>query len=818
MAKKETRKNKAEKPDEAWSAGPLHVARFGSNLLMHTDLSQADIDKLQAELVAKYPEQVATIDRLVGDIAAMVANLPADALMQRGWWQLANHQTKISAESDVGFDESLALRMVDYVQSVIASVTSQANAKKELVDEDYEALTKKVEELFLHINHHYQVCATAKERSENKDFDLDFEEFRFKAQIYWANVRGDRYQVHEAIYLREMFTPHSDVLEELFGVTAEDFVRDLSRLVEHFAHGINDLIGDAVSFQKDVLAEMEKRLEIEGDAVEDFSALMALVIEEKGWKERGRTALGNLIGMDFFDVEKNTQLPRALLDELAWGPGEETDFFAPGQFRGWPLRVWPVFRRPFLRLNGRIYCFDHYSLYDNIYRVMQRAVERLKPDYKQRWNQIQCQTTEDLPFGYLARILPGATIVRPIYYPVDKPDGTKNWAEADGALIYDDHMFVVEVKGGAFTQAPPSTDFPKYIRSLEKLLLDPAAQGRRFLDYLRSADSVPIYDKEHVQVGILRHKDYRSITICAVTLDPLTELAAQVQHLRKVGVDVGTEPVWACSINDLRAYADIFDNPLTFLHFVDQRIVASKSDVIRLEDELDHLGMYLKHNHYSTYAKELRGDSNARMTFGSYRDEIDRFFAARLLDPSTPCFLKQKTPARFSEIIEVLSISNGAGRARVAGALLDWDDAWRTNIANAVDFELSQQPANKRAKPAVIGHRKLGAQIVYCWGPSVSRNAADALEHAKSVIILQGDQTGLLLELTYDVALKLQTVNWTWLDAASISVEERERLADRVERLRLARLANAASDSKVGRNDPCPCGSGKKHKKCCLSR
>ena len=23
-------------------------------------------------------------------------------------------------------------------------------------------------------------------------------------------------------------------------------------------------------------------------------------------------------------------------------------------------------------------------------------------------------------------------------------------------------------------------------------------------------------------------------------------------------------------------------------------------------------------------------------------------------------------------------------------------------------------------------------------------------------------------------------------------------------------------DKKVGRNDPCPCGSGKKHKKCCL--
>ncbi len=25
-----------------------------------------------------------------------------------------------------------------------------------------------------------------------------------------------------------------------------------------------------------------------------------------------------------------------------------------------------------------------------------------------------------------------------------------------------------------------------------------------------------------------------------------------------------------------------------------------------------------------------------------------------------------------------------------------------------------------------------------------------------------------------------------------------------------------AGDAKVGRNDPCPCGNGKKYKKCCL--
>jgi uncharacterized protein YecA (UPF0149 family) len=25
-------------------------------------------------------------------------------------------------------------------------------------------------------------------------------------------------------------------------------------------------------------------------------------------------------------------------------------------------------------------------------------------------------------------------------------------------------------------------------------------------------------------------------------------------------------------------------------------------------------------------------------------------------------------------------------------------------------------------------------------------------------------------------------------------------------------------EAKVGRNDPCPCGSGKKYKKCCMSK
>ncbi|HPQ47262.1 MAG TPA: SEC-C metal-binding domain-containing protein, partial [Clostridia bacterium] len=40
-------------------------------------------------------------------------------------------------------------------------------------------------------------------------------------------------------------------------------------------------------------------------------------------------------------------------------------------------------------------------------------------------------------------------------------------------------------------------------------------------------------------------------------------------------------------------------------------------------------------------------------------------------------------------------------------------------------------------------------------------------------------------------------------------------LEERVEIKKQYNVDNTAVSQKVGRNDPCPCGSGKKYKKCC---
>ncbi len=87
----------------------------------------------------------------------------------------------------------------------------------------------------------------------------------------------------------------------------------------------------------------------------------------------------------------------------------------------------------------------------------------------------------------------------------------------------------------------------------------------------------------------------------------------------------------------------------------------------------------------------------------------------------------------------------------------------------------------------------------------------------------------LLLELTYTSRGVLHQVDWKWVRPDDIPKGELPRLRAMAEKLRQGRkgatIRNqqiqpaARSESnrrKIGRNERCPCGSGKKYKRCCI--
>ncbi|MGZ8245250.1 hypothetical protein [Methylomagnum sp.] len=655
------------KPDEEFSRGPLHFARFGKDVIFQSNWSEGEFLRFQEKLVTDFPSVIEKINGLVEQIAEIVSELPPEPLLQRSWWDMAMKHILIEAEADVGTDEAVSVRMLDYIQSVIASVKPKDKQKDDVMEEDWLVLRKLVEDLFRTLNFEYQICRTANDRISKPDFNEEAEEFYFKAQLYWCNVRGKRYQAHERQYLSEIFNPHSDVFMELFDISANEFVEDIIKIIKAHSFGIEETIKELDKFRLDTLSALEKKLKSEGkEDGKSFADLMQDVIKDNGWQQRSDDVFGKFFGVALFDVQKSTNLPVKLLEKLSWSAGEESAFFSDGDFKGWPLRIWPIFKRPFIRLNNRFYCFHVSSLLDYMYRAMQRIIFELKPDYKETWKLIQQKASEDLPLYYLQKLLKNAKIVQSVYYPING----KDWCEADGLLTFDGNLFIVESRGGAFTYTSPATDFCAYIASLKNLVLKPATQGKRFIDYLNKSDEVPLYDSKHQVIDNLRKADFSNIYILAVTLDPFTEIAAQIQHLRKLGVNVGDYPIWSVSLDDLRIFADIFDNPLLFMHFAEQRMLAFQTEVLQLEDELDHLGLYLEHNAYSIYAQEKIGRSKSRINFHGYRSKIDKHFRARFfgLDKIPP--LAQDTPPRILEIIEYLSRSTKEGRSKLSSYLL----------------------------------------------------------------------------------------------------------------------------------------------------
>ena len=78
-----------------------------------------------------------------------------------------------------------------------------------------------------------------------------------------------------------------------------------------------------------------------------------------------------------------------------------------------------------------------------------------------------------------------------------------------------------------------------------------------------------------------------------------------------------------------------------------------------------------------------------------------------------------------------------------------------------------------------------------------------------------------LIEICVDNQDSIKDVNYEYLTQSSIPAEDRGRLrelGDYYSKRRTASFLIQNHKKKIGRNDPCPCGSGKKYKKCCLGK
>jgi hypothetical protein len=798
-------RKKHREPDEVIQAGPMTFAKFGRMIYGVKHQTPEEHKKDLQRFSDALPTIVTQIDRAVARAADIITSVKPLDLLVRAATEYLVSQIGVEAEVDITREHGLAYRMIDYIQNVIASA-SQKSEQHKLLDEEWLDLKKIVEEIFDVVNLPYQMARSARAQLTDPAYDRHLDEFMFKTQVYWTAVRGDRYLPHAIEQLRSLLSPHDDVLRSLFNVSTDALVLGIQVLLESLVAGASKAGNDLLSFRERVIAATVKLAE--DGAQGEPEDLMRQVAHSAEYARESTDIFDRLFGAGRFDVGRVTGLPDAFLRELAWAPGEESTFFAAGELRGWPLRVWPLHQRPFLAIEGKYYCFDLY-FHDSLYRAIQRLVTRLQPSYAAEWNTKQKEASESLPIELLKQLLPGAQSYRSIYYRF-KPAGAPKteWFECDALVTYDDSLFIVEVKAGATTYTSPATDFEAHVRSARSLIEQPLIQGRRFAEYVGTHPEVAIFNGRHKEVARLRRSDFRRIIVCAITLDNLTEVAAQVEHLESFGVNLPPGTVWAFSLDDLRVFRDVLRNPLVFMHYVTQRLRAAASPAVKLDDELDHIGLYLAHGDYRAHAEAtMTGDTPP--SFHGYRTEVDKFYHAGVGDPmnETPPAVA-KLPARLYEIIDVLAQQQKRGRILVSNTLLDLTEQQRRWFEEGVILGI------KEAKGGITRPISVPTTLpttLVCAIATRPHNRIDLRRHALANAVMLKEDERLLLELSFTEAGGLRDVSFEMIRPADLDSEEAEKIRRIAEGLLAQRFAKAGD---VGRNDPCPCGSGKKLKKC----
>lgn len=794
------RTNKQMPFDEFYSNGIFELGRMDNLVSLKNNYTEQDILEQNEKLARQYEGKKAEIDALIMDIRKNISKCnPLSLLMEamdRGMLNMINTVSEIQIEGKQNFE----LRAVEYIQSILVSQENFFEKFDNKKDELIERVLEEVDELYMKTQLFYIFWA-AKAMLEDEDLNENDIQYIMEAQLM-GNVRGKRYQFQQLTNIKNLLLPHSDKMQEIYGVSAQNLLAGLEKLEYSLSSAKIDsmkgLFNEFLEFQKAA----------KGKSQEDIEKLLNGIRDSQQNLELSKKCFGT----DLYDIKKVTGWSDILVDSLSWSIGECNDFIDNRDFSGWIIRDLPVQKKPFIKINGVSYCFDYYNLFDNIYRIIQKDIKRHDSEYTTRWAEIQQNASESLVEEQFKRLLPGCQSYVGNYYPIG--NSLKQMDENDILILYDDTIIIAEVKAGSFTYTPAITDYKAHKKSFDSLIGKADYQCERTLSYIDKSKQAIFYDDKKNEKLTINKEKYKNIYTFCVTVDNFNAFEAKIEKMNFLQINSGTI---AISVDDLEVYAEYFDSPLYFLHYLKQRKAATKSKTLLLSDELDHLGMYIVHNNYKMYADEF-DDCNSFLAFG-YREDLDAYFASlhcKEVESDKPL---QEIPDEIKKMISIVEERKLQGRVSFTNFLLDYEPATRIQFVESIFYLLKRQKEIGRMFPA-FGNGDVMYGCFVKQNGIIELSEEDGLSYMYANMMKLGKNESWYILLQYDELNTLKDVYFKKLyiediDKYGYDKEKLRKLADVVYQNRVAEVMKKQHKKKIYPNDLCPCGSGKKYKKCC---
>lgn len=785
--------------DNYYNDGVFEFLQQGTLTSMKNLMSAEQHKEFYANLYSEYENKVNKINELVSQLRSEIAQCDPLQLLKFAHSMFMMSSINKVSEIEYGMSEIAAMRGIEYIQSVIVS-TETINNDDGDNEERFHLVNKLIEDLYTLLQEfpfYWGAHAT-----NELGYSDDLVKYIVEATMTGL-IRGNRYQFQHKRLLEQLLLEQDELMSEVLQISHKQFIDGIVKLEYSLSSANADSLNDLIHKFDEWTEFMEQNPD------ED-----ALDLFKDQNKEANGKLMGEIFGYSLNDVKRVTGWPDFFIQQLSYKVGEYDNFYTDRDFAGWPIDIQPTHRRPFIDVDGVSYCFDYYSLFDNIYRVIQKSITRLDDAKMNTWVDNQKIASERLVKSMFEELLPGAECYTDNYYP--KKKSLKNMAENDLIVWFDGIMLIVEVKAGSFTYTTPISDHAAHKRSFEALIGKADNQCLRTKKYILSRDDIKFYNRDKTEkVSFSKPKDIFTLSI---TVDNMNEFQAKAEKLSLINIDGGSVSI---CIDDLDIYVNYFDNPLRFIHYIYQRRDAAKSELLRFNDELDHLGMYIKHNMYNLYFT-AEGENTSLQAHG-YREQLDGYFGMLHMNIAEGYKAEKPEQERYKYIDEILIFlnkNNTKDGTDLSNFLLDLAFDAREEFNGSISRIYNRQnELGHMITMTTFGEVPYNL-YVFQSGVQVMPEKL-RYDYAKSSVLMHEEEKRLMLNVHLDNHLDITNVGFKFICYQDIEENEKEYLNEKAleyAKTRAEAMKRAKGNKKIGRNDPCPCGSGKKYKKCCIGK
>lgn len=452
--------------------------------------------------------------------------------------------------------------------------------------------------------------------------------------------------------------------------------------------------------------------------------------------------------------------------------------------------------RPIVHLEGRYFLFQYVSLTEAIYEAPAHWMYQ-DAAYRATASANKGHFTEAMTFQFLKRVFGDEYV----FQNLDLFDGATKVGEIDVYVSFGEIGIVVQCKSQKLTAASRGGNLVRIQKDFQLAIQGAYGQCRTCFNGLKAENIVA----KDAAGNVIELKKPERVFPITVVSDHYPALTIQVRQFLQTDSVEGFENPLCVDLFTLDVLTELVPSPIRVLAYLERR--ALYYDRIMTTNELGVLGLFLKANLW------LETENDILSLDDSLASDIDAAMIVRregLPGKDTPEGLLTRFKGTFvGRVIDDVDRNPNALCVELGLSFLEMGE----DGINQIEALVSQMAAKGRGDVTLPLENRSSGLTVHC--NSDPQFVAEPSLRKHMVRRKYFQKADKWLGLNVDPSTELVRFGAYVRQKHVFDYELEALMASAPPIVKTEDVLRQAARRKVGRNDKCPCGSGKKYKHCC---